>query len=149
MSFDRTEYQRKAAAMKDAQAQDVTLPSGALFRLRRPKLQQWLTLGRLPKTMVAALMPAEGRSAALTDEDILEVSRFVREFILATVVSPRIPDELPIEDLADEDVDFIYQWATRQQEVAALETFPERSGPAAGGADGADVPPAAQRAAGN
>jgi len=80
------------------------LPSGAVWRLRRPQIETWLMGGRLPQhLMMLALQSAQkagnqaalsGMAAALasdiTNEEAVKVLIFARELVQAAVASPKI-----------------------------------------------------------
>ena len=151
---DRAQKWREAAARSAAAAAvPLVLPSGASVLARRPDIHLWLLHGRLPSAIAGALAAArEAKSpAALSDEQIAELGRFYFDVIAAAVVEPRIvarepqAGEIGYAELPPEDVQFLFLWATRQEEAAAAASFRERGEHAAAGDHGAVVRAAAKR----
>jgi len=147
---------------------EVTLPSGAVFVLRRPPLQTWIAAGKIPQSFVRQMLAqGQGSSTALDlspDETLAGVS-FVRDAILYAVVSPALKvgagpddDELDPSELDPDDFEFLMQWimdgspgvpvATKGGEAISTESlirFPQQKRPTGPAfslePDGAEVRP--------
>lgn len=134
------QYRRKA--IERAAAQEVTLPSGAVFLLRRPSLEVWTMSGELPLTITVAMQRAQrlGQNeqeafAALSQEDQLKAVEFSRKLVCWCCVDPKVvqsddpaDDEICLHDLEKEDLAFLAQWANSGGGVSAeAEKF--RGGP--------------------
>lgn len=116
------EYRRKAQTRSEPTA-DVTLPSGAVFTLRRPPLQVWLAAGKIPQSFIRSYLktrntePQEAASK-LSDEELFEALTFLRDAVIYACVAPRLQtgateddaDVLDPSELAGEDFDFLCQW---------------------------------------
>lgn len=82
----------------------LPLPSGAIWRVKRPKIETWLMGGRMPQhLMMIALQMAQqkGNTAALggmaaalasdiSNQDAIKILIFARELVQAAVASPKI-----------------------------------------------------------
>lgn len=147
------QWREAAAKVAAASATMLTLPSGASVRARRPDIHLWLLHGRLPTAIAAALAAVkESRGAEdVTNEQIAALGRFCFDVVTAAVVEPRIvagepkDGEISYAELPPEDVQFLFGWATRQEEAAAAATFRLRAEHAAAGDHGAVVRSAAKR----
>lgn len=126
----------------------LTLPSGFVIEVRRPALTTWLISGRLPEKFLSEAMSvarqaeseddsvpfadsrAKGLMKDLGDKEMLEMVAFMRDFVTAAVVHPRIVVDAPA-DSADEidpsripeaDFYFIFAWASGQTDDAPVAT---------------------------
>jgi hypothetical protein len=142
---------KKLASAKRAEAEtfDVTLPSGAVWKLTEPPIQQFVLSGKLPAALAAKMVKAAKESGGdkeqakqamfeeLTTEDIMSNLAFGRDLLLVCAVHPRIvlnadPDsetEIAPEDILPEDFMFLVNWMLRGGDSGeGLDTFPaERS----------------------
>ena len=116
------DWRAASHAAREARAEELTLPSGAVILAARPEALDWILSGRVPQRLLAAALgesqsdprasgrghPREGGDPALdsrlrandgldgdagmTREDILELARFACELVKASVVRPAIGD---------------------------------------------------------
>lgn len=115
----------KAAAYRQRTAarevfQETELPSGAVFSLRRPKLEMWLIAGELPLSVVTAMQKsvkseAEAQAAfsALSESEQEIMFGFMRRMIEYICVDPSIgerEDQIRISDLDPADFGFLVEW---------------------------------------
>lgn len=155
-TYDAALWRQRAAQMaaNSADAEDLKLPSGMVIRAVRPDVRMWILHGRMPASLVAAVRAAKDAPAAPdpTDEEIEAFGRFYYDLIVATVVRPRIvaatpgDGEIGYTEIPPEDLDFIWKWATRHEEVAGVAGFRGVERDAGAGDHGKDVRPAAKRA---
>lgn len=128
------EYKKLASAkrVEDA-AIDVTLPSGCVWKLKEPPIQQWVIAGKLPSSLVAKMASAAQNASnngtsdvamkefaeQLTPEDIMNNLAFGRDLLLHCAVEPRItPDgvgenAIRPEDILPDDFMFLINWVMR------------------------------------
>jgi hypothetical protein len=105
-------------------ALEVTLPSGIVFMLRRPALQQWAMAGCLPPYFAEDVRKAWKASQALDAEAATPEQRRAwvlafREMVKWACVSPRLVedgnpenDELDPTYLSQEDQQFIWNFVS-------------------------------------
>lgn len=110
---------RQLQSKKPTATANVTLPSGAVFVLRRPPLDAWTKAGRVPDFFIRLSLEAgQGDAAAVTDslstDEIMSSLKFMREVLLYSVVEPKLKagategdDELDPADIDAEDVEFL------------------------------------------
>jgi hypothetical protein len=99
---------------------NITLPSGAIFKMRRPPLDVWMASGRIPQSFLRAMLEAQqgGAQAAtqFSTEETLEGLTFLTEAVIYAAVEPRLAmqsdDEevLALSDLDPEDFRFLTSW---------------------------------------
>jgi len=99
---------------------EITLPSGAVFRMRRPPLDVWMAAGRIPQSFLRAMLEAQqgapGAAVQFSTEETLEGLTFLTEAVIYAAVEPRLaiqsddPDVLLLADLDPEDFRFLTQW---------------------------------------
>lgn len=133
---------RKLASAKRAEAMDVELPSGAVWKLREPPIQQFIMAGKLPTSMAAKLAKlakesdsADGRKAVLNSLDpgeLVTALAFGRDLLLSCAVEPVISlnptsdTEIAPEDIMPEDFTFLMNWVlSGGKSGESLDTFPE------------------------
>ena len=115
------DWRAAARAGREARAERLALPSGAVILAARPEPLEWILSGRLPQGLLAAALEGDlhGASAVpseLSREEVLELARFATQLVLASVVKPAIgsgPGEMAFEDIPIEDRAFIFEWACR------------------------------------
>lgn len=97
----------------------LTLPSGAIFTVTRPPLQLWLTSGKLPQSLVKAMVKSGGMPSDLSADDTVAAMIFMRDAVVHACVEPRlvgddvVPDdetELRVSELDPEDFQFLSEW---------------------------------------
>jgi hypothetical protein len=118
------QYQELASG-KRSEATEVTLPSGAVWKLREPPIQQWIVSGKLPSALAAKMAQAASNGGAddpqqmlqqLTPEDLLSNLEFGRDLLLFCAVEPRITlgptneNAIAPEDILPEDFAFLMSW---------------------------------------
>lgn len=118
---------KKLASAKRAEAMDVELPSGAVWKLREPPIQQFVLAGKLPSAMAAKLAKiaqennndAAGRKAimsSLDSDELIGALSFGRDLLLHCAVEPVISlnptsdDQIAPEDIMPEDFTFLMNW---------------------------------------
>ena len=130
----------------------VKLKSGSVFELRRPDLETFMVMGRMPQSLVQVGLKAWKNGAQktaneLTNEDAADALIFMREIVHYATVKPKFvefatnDDEISASDMLREDFDEIYHWAMTHQGVAGiagLQSFRggQTRGTAGAGADG-------------
>jgi hypothetical protein len=164
------EYRKKR--QEEEATADVTLPSGAVFKMRRPPLEVWAATGRIPQSFLRAMLDAQEAGSAsninLTTEETLDGFSFVAEAIVYACVEPRVgvkPNNEDILDLAEldpADFAFLTRWvqsnapdvpvrtAGGELELNKLQRFRQKQpggGNAGLGADGEAILDAAELAA--
>jgi hypothetical protein len=107
---------------KKAKTHDVTLDSGAEVTIQIPQLAELLKAGDVPNHLVPfATSTAKQLKAgeAIEKEQIDGAADFIRYLVAKTVVVPEIT-EADVPDLPGEDVDMLFEFATRQRDLDAL-----------------------------
>lgn len=114
-----------AAAWKKKAGHPVTLPSGAVVRLKVPNLAQLAKTGELPNDLVRVAIPevAGAEPAPLSEEEALAAIQKLADFqtwiTTVAVVSPEITAE-DVPELPTEDTEMIVAIATRQRDLDAV-----------------------------
>lgn len=113
-----SEYRQKRQAAEVTG--DVTLPSGAVFKMRRPPLDLWMAAGRIPQSFLRAMLEAQqggaGASVQFSVEETLDGMAFLTEAVIYAAVEPRLalesddPEVLLLADLDGEDFRFLTSW---------------------------------------
>jgi hypothetical protein len=111
--YRRLRQQREVTA-------DVTLPSGAVFTLRRPSLDLWIASGRMPQTFLRAMLETQqatpGAQVVFSAEETMDGIHFVRDLVCFACVSPRVAinpaseDVLDLAELDATDYQFLASW---------------------------------------
>lgn len=167
-----SEYRkRKAKAELTAQ---ITLPSGAVFTMRRPPLDLWIASGKVPQSFLRAMLQAQeagpNADVNLSADETIDGLTFVTESVIYACVEPRValnPESDDVLDLAELDTDdfqFLTGWVQQgcpgvpvrtksggEVQVESLQRFRQKrpGGSAAGDiADGGEVRAEAERFAG-
>lgn len=165
-----SEYRKKK--QKAELTGEITLPSGAVFKMRRPPLDVWIAAGRVPQSFLRAMLQAQDGAAAdvnLTPDETIDGLAFVTEAVIYACVEPRVglnPDSDDVLDLAEidsEDFQFLTQWIlqgspgvpvktkTGEAQVENLQRFRQKrpgGGTAGDSVDGGEVREEAERFAG-
>ena len=125
-----SEYKKHLQTKKSGSAIDVTLPSGAVWKLRKPVIEQFIAAGRLPASLTAKMLSmakkaGNGQSAEtkaelmklLTPDEILQNLAFGCELLQHSAVEPRIVLEPPAPsdailptDIDPDDFRFLIEW---------------------------------------
>lgn len=124
---------RANAQKKDAErpTEIVQLKSGSVFQLRRPDLEAFMVMGRLPQSLVNVGLKAwktgpQQAANELSNEDAADALIFMREIVHDCTVKPKFvefatnDDEIGAGDMLREDFDEIYHWAMTHQGVAGI-----------------------------
>jgi hypothetical protein len=127
---------RAHAQKKDAErpTEIVPLKSGSVFELRRPDLEAYMVMGRLPQSLVNVGLKAwkagpEKAAKDLSDEDATDALIFMREIVHDCTVRPKFveyatnDDEIGAADMLKEDFDEIYHWAMTHQGVTGIDSL--------------------------
>lgn len=143
--MNASDYKKLASAKRtEAVVFDVELPSGAVWKLREPPIQQFVLSGKLPAALAAKMVKTakeaggdkEAAKAAmfeqLTTEDIMTNLAFGRDLLLVCAVEPEISlnpvndNQIAPEDILPDDFMFLVNWLLRGgQSGESLETFRE------------------------
>lgn len=114
------DWRSASRVAREARAEKLTLPSGAVILAARPEPLDWILSGRVPQRLLAAALAVEGPAPAaepqISREDVLDLARFASEMIKASVVRPAIgegPADIRFEEIPVEDRAFIFEWACR------------------------------------
>jgi hypothetical protein len=122
---------------------DVPVPSGGVWKMREPPIEQWVLAGKLPGSLVSKMAAAAGTNGdldaakkgllqTLKPEDLLNSLEFGRDLLLYCAVEPRIkmdadPEsetEIAPEDILPEDFPFLINWVlTGGKTGESLESF--------------------------
>lgn len=125
---------RANAKKKDAErpTEIVQLKSGSVFELRRPDLEAFMVMGRLPQSLVNVGLKAwktgpQQAAKNLSDEDAADALIFMREIVHDCTVRPKFveiavnDDEISAGDMLRQDFDEIYHWAMTHTGVAGID----------------------------
>lgn len=133
------EYRANANKVNaDRPTKIVQLKSGSVFELRRPDLEAYMLMGRLPKSLVDIGMRAwktgpDQVAKQMTDEEAQDALIFMREIVHDCTVTPKFveiatqDDEISASDMLKQDFDEIFEWAMSHMGVAGiagLHSFP-------------------------
>lgn len=125
-----SEYRKKmaSAGRSSETIHDVKLPSGCVWKLKEPPIQQFIVSGKLPASLAAKMAQvstanggdqtavSEALKQELTPEDFTNSLAFGRDLLLFCAVEPRISlnptfeDEIAPEEIDPEDFDFLLGW---------------------------------------
>lgn len=121
-----SEYKKHARSKRaKSKLHEVTVPSGAVWKLLEPPIEQFIIAGKMPASLAAKMATAARSGAAaeeeaehLTPDDLLNNLIFGRDLLLYCAVEPRVkldadPDsetEIAPEDILPEDFDFLISW---------------------------------------
>lgn len=140
---------RKQATERALEAPEtITLPSGLVCQIRRPKPLWWvLNRGTLPDGMVnAALGEPRQEGSSLTSDEAVQVANTMRKLIEDMVIDPRIrnnpkPGEVDPAWIDNADLSFLIKVAGGEitADGADLSTFPGQSESSTPGAGGGSV----------
>jgi uncharacterized glyoxalase superfamily protein PhnB len=125
---------------------DVKVPSGFVFKFEKPsKFSMLFAAGQLPlsATNKAVAKWQEGgvleESGAVTEDQaqLVKAAFMIRDKVLKLSHTPKLvvgeaqnETELSTDDIADEDLDYLFKWVAAGGEASAmLGTFPGRSKP--------------------
>lgn len=151
---------RKAVQSKPMELVDVTVPSGFVWKLRKPDLEGYIMTGRLPQSLVEQFLEAAERRGVVPSElqqanaerfiktplnkdESMASLIFVRELVREACVVPRIViggvgnDEIDPTEVDPEDFKFIRDWCLLHLGVVGLgglQKFPSRRQRRASGA---------------
>lgn len=110
---------------------DVTLPSGAVWKLKEPPIQQFVLAGKVPASLAAKLAKSASKSGGnlasaketaiqdLSANDLLDSLAFGRDLLLYCAVSPKISldpkedDEIAPEEIHPDDFTFLINWVMK------------------------------------
>ena len=132
--------QKKKEFVESRPAEPVTLPSGAVFLLRRADRLAYVVVGSLPRNLTTVaveamkkdgLMKEPGKfapgveehlaAAKLTEGEVDDSLQMMARTVLEACVSPRLvvgatgEDELDPSELTDDDFRYIFRWAIGQE----------------------------------
>ena len=113
-----SEYRQRRQAVEVTG--QITLPSGAVFTMRRPPLDLWMAAGRIPQSFLRAMLEAQqggaGANVQFSTEETLEGMTFLTEAVIYAAVEPKLalqsedPEVLLLADLDPEDFRFLTGW---------------------------------------
>lgn len=118
----------------DRAVEIVQLKSGSVFALRRPDLEAFMIMGRLPQSLVNIGLKAWKTSAAkvaneMTDAEAQDALIFMREIVHDCTVKPKFvefatnDDEISASEMLKQDFDEIFEWAMGHAGVAGIESL--------------------------
>lgn len=130
----------KKLARNREKIEELTLPSGAVFRVRAAPIAQWSTVGILPASLAAKMQAAakatdiEGVAkqilATFTEKDFMQQQELGRKLLEYCCIEPKVAvnseaaDTISPEDILPEDFQFLMQWLwSGGKEAQGLETF--------------------------
>jgi len=112
------EYRKKAKRAEVTA--EITLPSGAVFTMRRPPLDVWIAAGKVPQSFLRAMLQAqEGGASAeinLSPDETIDGLAFVTEAIIYACVEPKVAlnsesnDVLDLAEIESDDFKFLTNW---------------------------------------
>lgn len=122
---------------------DVLTPSGDVWKMRLPPIQQFIMAGKLPASLANKMALAANKGGSkeeilesLETEDILKNLEFCRDVLMYCAVEPRIvanadPDsetEIAPEEIDPEDFEFLLLWVMTGGKLgASLDNFRSES----------------------
>ena len=118
--FDAAAYKNRP--LDDVKTYEVTLPSGFIFTLKRPKLKAYIASGQMPQNLLQKMIDAEkqgnsaGFDSSLSSDETVDLVQFQATLVVQACVVPRIvdepnsPEEIAFGDLDDEDYMFLVAW---------------------------------------
>lgn len=122
------DWRAGSQAARQARAERLRLPSGAVVLAARPEPLEWIFSGRLPQRLLGAALGNGARNGTeretLSREEVVELARFAVQLIRASVLEPAIgdgPGEIPIDEIPVEDRVFLFEWACRALSQSAGE----------------------------
>jgi hypothetical protein len=143
MSEDKYQY-KKSAVKREPVIVDVVLPSGNVIQMRKPsKYSVLFGVGSLPTNLTGKTMSTLQEAGTPTiqeavenssDEEKLELFSSaikIRDKVLELSVNPRLtlkdtrkPGELWVQEVDDDDLEFLFRWVTAGGIVSPeLESF--------------------------
>lgn len=135
------EYKKLAAKKRlTTDIYDLQLPSGAIWKLRKPPIEQFIMAGKLPTALVARMAKAAKKDAEATDvmrdlsaDEMVASLEFGRDLLLYCAVEPAIAlnpkgeNEIAPEDILPDDFLFLINWLiTGGRAGESLNTFPAK-----------------------
>lgn len=138
----------------DVEIVDVTLPSGAVFRMRKPsKFAMLFNLGGLPTSGIASAMAKWEKDGAKDDPEtatkvfedmpedeqakLVSVMMRARDRVLELSVEPKLvvgtadeaKGEMSTDDVAENDLAYLFNWVIKGGEIpSGIVMFPGGSG---------------------
>jgi hypothetical protein len=113
---------------------DVTLPSGAVFKMRRVPLDLWMAAGLIPQSFLRAMLEAQqggpAAKVAFSTEETLDGMEFLTRAVIYAALEPKLAltpatdEELALADLAPEDFQFLIQWVQNGCPGVPVRTLP-------------------------
>jgi hypothetical protein len=112
----------------------VKLKSGSVFALRRPDLEAFMIMGRLPQSLVNIGIKAWKSGAAkvageMTDQEAQDALIFMREIVHDCTITPKFvefatnDDEISASEMLKQDFDEIFEWAMGHVGVAGISSL--------------------------
>jgi hypothetical protein len=124
---------------------DVTAPSGAIYKFRRPsRFGILFKVGHLPQSAASEAADSwreqgvikEGEETAIetaNDAEKMRVALLMRDKVLAMSVEPKLvvgaaraDNEVSTDEVPDDDLDYLFKWVASGGDTSLmLNTFPE------------------------
>jgi hypothetical protein len=134
------------AQSKEVELVDVTVPSGFTFKFEKPsKFSMLFAAGQLPLSATNKAVEGWREDGIIEDEgegvadqtQMIKAAFMIRDKVLRLSHTPKLvagtaanDNELSTDDIADEDLDYLFKWVAAGGETSAmLGTFPGRSQP--------------------
>jgi hypothetical protein len=126
---------------------DVKVPSGFVFKFEKPsKFSMLFAAGQLPlsatnkavaKWQEGGVLEESGGAVTEDQAQLVKAAFMIRDKVLKLSHTPKLvvgeahgDNELSTDDIADEDLDYLFKWVAAGGEASAmLGTFPRRSKP--------------------
>lgn len=133
-AMSAADYRANAEKVRDGRPTEIVqLESGSVFELRRPDLQSYMVMGRLPQSLVNIGIKAwkakqnQNTGETIKEDEAIDALIFMREIVHDCTVSPKFVEfatnenEIGASDMLREDFDEIFAWAMNYQGVAGIE----------------------------
>lgn len=98
----------------------ITLPSGAVFTMRRPPLDLWIAAGKIPQSFLRAMLESQqggvNPSVQFSADETIDGLSFLAEAVIYSCVEPQVSitgdgqDVLALSELDAEDFRFLTAW---------------------------------------
>lgn len=124
--MNREQYLEHASVRAEKAGINVTLPTGAVFKMRPAPIQHWAAIGIIPASLVEkfgifANMKDPEKAAKLASEiytakDIDDQQQLTQRCFKFCCLEPRVdltgedPEALSVEDLDSDDLEFLTKW---------------------------------------
>jgi hypothetical protein len=133
METSAQKYRRiKEERLRNVELHDLETPSGMVWKVRRPDLQQFIISGVLPMSLAEKLSSSKDTTAAVQSMDFKDQMRsiaFASAVVRHCAVEPRIVEtatadnEIGFDEVEMDDYNAILAWAVGGGAAAGLDRF--------------------------